>query len=228
MEDHLKKKDRLDQEWEALCAYEADPCSTNAADQKQNANKNRYPDILPFDHSRVILNDLANDNNSDYINANTITDHDPRNPAYIVTQGPLANTKAHFWQMMWESGSVIIVMLTRLRENGLNLCDRYWPEEGSETYQDYEVHLVSEHIWCDDFLVRSFYLKNSKTGETRTVTQFHFLSWPESGIPPNTKSILDFRRKVNKSYKGRSCPIVVHCRYCLVFCIFYNIKLQFI
>lgn len=72
MEDHLKKKDRLDQEWEALCAYEADPCSTNAADQKQNANKNRYPDILPFDHSRVILNDLANGNSSDYINANTI------------------------------------------------------------------------------------------------------------------------------------------------------------
>lgn len=211
MEDHLKKKDRLDQEWEALCAYEADPCSTNAADQKQNANKNRYPDILPFDHSRVILNDLANANSSDYINANTITDHDPRNPAYIVTQGPLANTKADFWQMIWESGSVIIVMLTRLRENGLNLCDRYWPEEGSETYQDYEVHLVSEHIWCDDYLVRSFYLKNLKTGETRTVTQFHFLSWPENGIPPNTKSILDFRRKVNKSYKGRSCPIVVHC-----------------
>lgn len=144
------------------------------------------------------------------------TDHDPRNPAYIVTQGPLANTKADFWQMIWESGSVIIVMLTRLRENGLNLCDRYWPEEGSETYQDYEVHLVSEHIWCDDYLVRSFYLKNLKTGETRTVTQFHFLSWPENGIPPNTKSILDFRRKVNKSYKGRSCPIVVHCRYYIV------------
>jgi len=22
------------------------------------------------------------------------------------------------------------------------------------------VHLVSEHIWCEDYLVRSFYLKN--------------------------------------------------------------------
>jgi len=173
--------------------------------------QNRYPDILPYDHSRVILNDLANANNSDYINANTITDHDPRNPAYIVTQGPLAATKADFWQMIWEQGSATIVMLTRLREAGLSMCDRYWPEEGSETYQNYEVHLVSEHIWCDDYLVRSFYLKNLKTSETRSVTQFHFLSWPESGIPPNTKSILDFRRKVNKSYKGRSCPIVVHC-----------------
>ena len=113
--------------------------------------------------------------------------------------------------MVWEQGSVCIVMLTRLRENGLSLCDRYWPEEGAEIYHDYEVHLVSEHIWCDDFLVRSFYLKNLKTSETRTVTQFHFLSWPESGLPPSTKALLDFRRKINKSYKGRSCPVIVHC-----------------
>src|SRR5437868_76254 len=77
-------------------------------------------------------------------------------------------------QMVWEQGSVIIVMLTRLMEHGVSLCHRYWPEEGSELYHNYEVHLVSEHIWCDDYLVRSFYLKNLKTSETRTVTQFHF------------------------------------------------------
>lgn len=211
MEDHLKKKDRLDREWEALCAYEADPCSTNAANLPQNVKKNRYPDILPYDHSRVILNDLANISESDYINANTITDHDPRNPAFIATQGPLPHTTADFWQMVWEQGSVIIVMLTRLMENGVAMCHRYWPEEGSEVYHNYEVHLVSEHIWCDDYLIRSFYLKNLKTSETRTVTQFHFLSWPENGVPPNAKSILEFRRKVNKSYRGRSCPIVAHC-----------------
>jgi receptor-type tyrosine-protein phosphatase N len=96
--------------------------------------------------------------------------------------------------MVWEQGSVIIVMLTRLMENGVAMCHRYWPEEGSEVYHTYEVHLVSEHIWCDDYLVRSFYLKNLKTSETRTVTQFHFLSWPENGVPPNAKSILEFRR----------------------------------
>ena len=105
-------------------------------------------------------------------------------------------TKADFWQMVWEQGSSVIILLTRLRENGLSMSERYWPEEGSETYQDYEVFLVSEHIWCDDFLVRSFYLKNLKTSETRTVTQFHFLTWPENGIPPNIKSILDFRRYI--------------------------------
>jgi receptor-type tyrosine-protein phosphatase N len=112
--------------------------------------------------------------------------------------------------MIWEQGSVVIVTLCRLQENGESVCSRYWPEEASEIYHIYEVHLVSEHIWTDDYLVRSFYLKNLKTGETRTVTQFHFLSWPQNSVPISAKVLLEFRRKVNKSYRGRSCPIVVH------------------
>lgn len=58
----------------------------------------------------------------------------------------------------------------------------------------HQVNLVSEHIWCQDFLVRSFYLKNLQTNETRTVTQFHFLSWYDQGVPSSTRSLLDFRR----------------------------------
>ncbi|XP_076360989.1 receptor-type tyrosine-protein phosphatase N2-like isoform X3 [Tachypleus tridentatus] len=212
MEDHLNNKNRFDREWEALCAYEAEPYSTSAAELPQNINKNRFPGVLPYDHSRVILNNLSNISSSDYINANTIIDHDPINPAYIATQGPLPHTAADFWQMVWEQGSVVIVMLTRLMENDVAMCYRYWPEEGSEVYDIYEIHLVSEHIWCDDYLVQSPYLKNVKNSETRTVTQFHFLSWPDNGVPTSIKALLKFKRKVNKSYRGRSCPIVVHCR----------------
>jgi len=211
MEDHLKNKQRLEQEWVGLCGYEAEPSSTIVAFKAENKKKNRYPDKLPYDHNRVILNALVNATNSDYINASTVTDHDPRNPSYIVTQGPLGQTVSDFWQMVWEQGCVVIVMLSRLQDNGYQLCTRYWPEEGSEQYHIFEVHLVSEHIWCDDYLVRSFYLKNTRTGETRTVTQFHFQSWPAHGIPASTKALLEFRRKVNKSYRGRACPIVVHC-----------------
>ena len=31
MEDHLKNKQRLEQEWVALCGYEAEPCATTIA-----------------------------------------------------------------------------------------------------------------------------------------------------------------------------------------------------
>uniref|UniRef100_A0A1I8N2X5 Protein-tyrosine phosphatase n=1 Tax=Musca domestica TaxID=7370 RepID=A0A1I8N2X5_MUSDO len=210
MEDHLRNKGRLQREWEALCRYEAEPSARDAALQPQCANLNRPGAPLPYDHSRVVLNHLANAEGLDYINASTITDHDPRAPAYVAAQGPIPSTLAHFWQMIWEQGAVVIVALCRLQENGEIACARYWPEEGAEVYHIYEVHLVSEHIWCDDYLVRSFYLKNLRTSETRTVTQFHFLSWPQGGVPPQAKALLDFRRKVNKSYRGRSCPIVVH------------------
>uniref|UniRef100_A0A1A7XMQ5 Protein tyrosine phosphatase, receptor type, Na n=2 Tax=Iconisemion striatum TaxID=60296 RepID=A0A1A7XMQ5_9TELE len=211
MEDHLRNKDRLQKEWEALCSYQAEPCSVAVAQDTTNMDKNRHAEALPYDHSRVKLKMDANPNKQDYINASFIFDHDPRQPAYIATQGPLPHTVADFWQMVWENGCTVIVMMTALVEDGEKQCERYWPDEGSSLYHIYEVNLVSEHIWCKDFLVRSFYLKNVQTQETRTLTQFHLLSWPGDGIPTSTRPLLDFRRKVNKCYRGRSCPIIVHC-----------------
>uniref|UniRef100_A0A3P8PMX6 Uncharacterized protein n=1 Tax=Astatotilapia calliptera TaxID=8154 RepID=A0A3P8PMX6_ASTCA len=211
MEDHLRNKDRLLKEWEALCSYQAEPSAVSVAQSDTNVKKNRCPDSVPYDHARVKLKAEINPSRSDYINASTIIEHDPRMPAYIATQGPLSHTISDFWQMVWENGCTVIVMMTALVEDGEKQCDRYWPDEGSSLYHIYEVNLVSEHIWCNDFLVRSFYLKNVQTQETRTLTQFHFLSWPAQGIPTSTRPLLDFRRKVNKCYRGRSCPIIVHC-----------------
>ncbi|KAI4570887.1 hypothetical protein MJT46_006404 [Ovis ammon polii x Ovis aries] len=193
MEDHLKNKNRLEKEWEALCAYQAEPNSSLVAQREENLPKNRCPAVLTYDHSRVRLKSENSHSSSDYINASPIMDHDPRKPAYIATQGPLPSTVADFWQMVWESGCVVVVMLTPLSESGVRQCCHYWPDEGSSLYHIYEVHLVSEHIWCEDFLVRSFYLKNLQTNETRTVTQFHFLSWYDQGVPSSTRSLLDFR-----------------------------------
>ncbi|XP_070774384.1 receptor-type tyrosine-protein phosphatase N2-like [Enoplosus armatus] len=211
MEDHLKNKDRLEKEWEALCAYQAEPNASTIGLKDGNAKKNRSTAVVAYDHSRITLKVENSQGNSDYINASPIMDHDPRNPAYISTQGPLPSTVADFWQMVWENGCVVIVMLTPLVESGVKQCYHYWPDEGSNLYHIYEVNLVSEHIWCDDFLVRSFYLKNMQTNETRTVTQFHFLTWLNQNVPETSRTLLDFRRKVNKCYRGRSCPIIVHC-----------------
>ncbi|XP_061142596.1 protein tyrosine phosphatase receptor type Na [Syngnathus typhle] len=211
MEDHLRNKDRLQKEWEALCSYQADPSSVGAAQTPNNMAKNRQAESLPYDHSRVKLKRDVNPRKQDYINASFIFDHDPRQPAYIATQGPLPHTVADFWQMVWENGCTVIVMMSALAEDGQKQSERYWPDEGSSLYHIYEVNLVSEHIWCKDFLVRSFYLKNVQTQETRTLTQFHLLSWPADGIPTSTRPLLDFRRKVNKCYRGRSCPIIIHC-----------------
>merc|ERR1712038_1740489 len=52
MEDHLQNKDRLDKEWEGLVGYEVDLCTSDMANDSANMRKNRYSDILPYDHSR--------------------------------------------------------------------------------------------------------------------------------------------------------------------------------
>ncbi|CAF4541945.1 unnamed protein product, partial [Rotaria sp. Silwood2] len=192
MEDHICNRHRLESEWESFCMdkiYE-EQASCLVALSETNEKKNRYMDCIPYDHTRIRL---ANDDDGDYINASKITDSAPK-CKYIATQGPMPNTTNAFWQMVWEQGSCVIVALTRPIENGITMCHHYWPVEGSEIYNDFEVNLVSEHIWSDDYVVRSFYLKNIQTMETRTVTQFHFLTWDELCNPPSAKSVLDFRR----------------------------------
>ena len=211
MEDHVKNEDRLNKEWEALCSYKSDNQEVSFGTDTKNTPKNRYRDMLPFDKTRVKLREAANIFHSDYINANFVMDVDPRNPDYIATQGPLDNTVSDFWQMIWEQGVVVIVNLTKLSDMGLQQCHRYWPEDGCQVYHVFEVHLISEHIWCDDYLVRSLYIKNLQTGETRTVTQFHYLTWPDLSVPTESKPLLEFRRKINKCYRGHACPIVIHC-----------------
>lgn len=89
MEDHLRNKGRLQREWEALCRYEAEPNSRDAASQPQCANLNRPGAPLPYDHSRVVLNHLANAEGLDYVNAST-----------IVSQIELVKL-AYCWQLLY-------------------------------------------------------------------------------------------------------------------------------
>ena len=76
--------------------------------------KNRYKNILPFDHTRVVLNVEADRPGADYINANYINcewegeagQGGPAYKRYIATQGCVAATRADFWQMVWQVGLV--------------------------------------------------------------------------------------------------------------------------
>lgn len=45
MEDHLKNKNRLEREWEALCSYQAEPGACSVGQGEQNSKRNR-PDAV--------------------------------------------------------------------------------------------------------------------------------------------------------------------------------------
>ncbi|GFQ75367.1 tyrosine-protein phosphatase 10D [Trichonephila clavata] len=116
----------------------------NAADLPVNRPKNRFTNILPYDHSRVKLMPSDDEEGSDYINANYIPGYNsPRE--FIVTQGPLHSTRDDFWRMIWEQNSRAVVMLTRCVEKGREKCDHYWPYDTQPAYYgDIQVTILNE------------------------------------------------------------------------------------
>ncbi|ESN89876.1 hypothetical protein HELRODRAFT_183084 [Helobdella robusta] len=215
MEAHLKDSTKLDNDWLSLSSYEPDDVTTSDALLPENIRKNRTLNILPYNWNRFILNKQANVNRCDYINASKITDHDPNMLSYIFTQNPLPHTVADFWQLVWESRSTAIINLTSLTDQ--SQCHPYWPEAGVEIYHKFEVHLVSQHINNRNYVVRNLLLRNlqqqqqQQRYETRTITQYHYLKWPKDELPLSIKSLLEFRRKVNKFCRGSNNALVIHC-----------------
>ena len=90
-----------------------------------NPGLNRYINVVPFDENRVKLQHGPND----YINASLLSSKSssPNQWSYIATQGPLRQTAAAFWQMVWEQRAAVIVMLTRVTEKQAEKCAQYFP-----------------------------------------------------------------------------------------------------
>ncbi|XP_062589187.1 tyrosine-protein phosphatase 99A-like isoform X2 [Saccostrea cucullata] len=180
----------------------------------ENKQKNRYVNIQAYDHSRVVLQKSiqGRQRQSDFINANYIDGYKkPR--AYIATQGPMPNTFADFWRMVWEQNSVVIVMITKLVERTRRKCDQYWPEDGIETYGCIQVKHVNTFSRAH-YTVRIFSLKNVKLKKQfseRIVHQFHYTEWPDHGVPDFTLPVLKFVQKSAALNPIKAGPIVVHC-----------------
>lgn len=181
-----------------------------------NKHKNRYLNIVAYDHSRVILSQIPGQKrNTDYINANYI-DGFQKFQAYIGSQGPLDETFEAFWRMIWEQKVYVVVMITNLVERGRRKCDMYWPKEGTMTYGHIDVTMVKEDIMAN-YTLRTLKLKHTKLkkkkwiASERIVEQYHYTAWPDHGTPADTLPVLAFVRKSVSSNPSDGGPIVAHC-----------------
>ncbi|KAL2772714.1 receptor-type tyrosine-protein phosphatase F isoform 3 precursor [Daubentonia madagascariensis] len=174
-----------------------------------NKPKNRYANVIAYDHSRVILTSIDGVPGSDYINANYIDGYRKQN-AYIATQGPLPETMGDFWRMVWEQRTATVVMMTRLEEKSRVKCDQYWPARGSETYGLIQVTLL-DTVELATYTVRTFALHKSGSSEKRELRQFQFMAWPDHGVPEYPTPILAFLRRVKACNPLDAGPMVVHC-----------------
>ncbi|KAK5646042.1 hypothetical protein RI129_004506 [Pyrocoelia pectoralis] len=195
----------------------------------ENRNKNRYKNILPFDHTRVKLKDAdPTVAGTDYINANYIKwddiysgndlPSDQSGKIYIATQGCLPSTVDDFWKMVWQENCRVIVMTTKEIERGKNKCARYWPEQNTcKDFGKISIRNVTESSTAH-YTLREFVVKLNKL--ERKVYQYHFQAWPDHGVPSDPGCVLNFLHEVNKRQESlaQELPtdqppgaILVHC-----------------
>uniref|UniRef100_A0A8C2X019 protein-tyrosine-phosphatase n=1 Tax=Cyclopterus lumpus TaxID=8103 RepID=A0A8C2X019_CYCLU len=196
--------------------FEGQSAPWDSAKKDENRMKNRYGNIIAYDHSRVRLQPQDGDGGSDYINAN------------YVDVRPMQETVYDFWRMVWQENSAAIVMVTNLVEVGrvsphththtqthkhtsasVVKCCKYWPDD-TEIYGDMKVTLIETQL-LSEYVIRTFAVEKRGVAEIREIRQFHFTGWPDHGVPLHATGLLGFIRRVKAKTPPTAGPTVVHC-----------------
>ncbi|XP_019327171.1 PREDICTED: FERM and PDZ domain-containing protein 2 [Aptenodytes forsteri] len=181
-----------------------DDCRTGKA--PENQHKNRDQDILPYDRTRVPLGEK-----NGYINASYIRMKVGEEELFhIITQGPLPSTVADFWQMVWESESDMIAMMTKEVELGQVKCHRYWPEPPRDSIDLANFHLrLDNYQILEYFIIRTIEMINKQTEEKRIINHLQFTTWPDHNTPKLAEQLVKFICYMRKVHS--TGPIVAHC-----------------
>ncbi|CAH3148757.1 unnamed protein product [Pocillopora meandrina] len=216
---------RFNQEFESLQSVHVKSKTWINSEKPENQSKNRYNNIVAYDHSRVILSLTENEPDSHYINGNYVDSFKKVN-AYIATQGPMANTIKDFWRMVWEQNCTVVVMITNIIEKGRHKCAMYWPSKQakSEAHGPLRVTYLDEEAFAHYTLRRfevkpvehsTHYSQDATEDEVKPmiVCQYHFTGWPDHGAPDHgcEYPALDFIFKSSAASQEGAGPIIVHC-----------------
>ncbi|PIC37332.1 hypothetical protein B9Z55_015991 [Caenorhabditis nigoni] len=186
--------------------------------------KHRYPNGIPCLLETVVkfkFNDVDRKIHANHVVTKpTYSKHSQVGDAkvsmrFIATQGPLPNTLNDFWAMVWHFEVKYIIMLCGFKENGNVKCDVYFKEDGLGTFETtlFKIETVSKEPIFEGRpeagYKRKFevvYKKDPKE-EKRTLTHYHYLAWPDKGVPDGHEDV----RQLLEFVKYSEAPVVVHC-----------------
>ncbi|CAG2176014.1 unnamed protein product [Oppiella nova] len=129
---------------------------------------------------------------------------------YVFDEGNGIETNGHVWVCRITTTRVLIVQLIHFNSK----CEKYWPSSddpddddmdrgddstGSNTrsskkaipsmqFGDIAIELVSEEAIESEFIIRE--LKLIKGDSHHSLTQYHFIQWPDFGCPQNPYSLI--------------------------------------
>uniref|UniRef100_A0A0C9RSG0 protein-tyrosine-phosphatase n=1 Tax=Fopius arisanus TaxID=64838 RepID=A0A0C9RSG0_9HYME len=200
---------KLSNEFQLLQTLSVDlQMPTNAACLQANRKKNRYTDILPYDFSRVKLEPVDTDPNSDYINASFIKGCGGEEE-YIACQGPKEETTYDFWRMVNQYDVKLIVMLTQLVEKNKEKCHQYFPTmKETFTYENMSIRCTTEFDYRT-YTQRTLVLQ--KENEKRTIIHLHFKDWPDHDVPEDFDPMINFCQIIRRYITSTPGLAVVHC-----------------
>nr|KAG5707535.1 hypothetical protein BaRGS_001083 [Batillaria attramentaria] len=202
---------RLDTVWKSLIdSQDHDVKKQSIAIARCYPMKNRDPDIMPYDETRVVLSTTKDD----YVNASWINDLAPSCPKFVATQAPLSVTMTDFWAMVYELGSEVIVQITSEYETGKKFPVYFPTEKGQQMEQGPIILNLQSVKYRQLWTERNVYLKHSQTKQGRTVIHLQFKTWPVSGFPDDVQHVLRFISEVHSFYQQQRSllkPVIVHC-----------------
>ncbi|XP_071749891.1 receptor-type tyrosine-protein phosphatase alpha-like [Lepeophtheirus salmonis] len=218
MEDELRKiveNDSWKETFDQICLVSktGKKCSTLKACAFENLCLNRYDNVLPYDHSRVVLR--SKNGRSDYINA-SLVENDRAKRRYILSQGPLYMTIGHFWSMVWHENSMAIVMLNKLMERSIKKCEQYWPLNPNDSFVCKDVDIKIENVQSEinrNYILTKIKITNLTVNEKRIILHFQYTKWPDFGVPCCPINFLKFLEVVRESgsLEENVGPPIVHC-----------------
>ena len=177
----------------------------------KNAKKNPVTTVIPYDDNRVVLLPFSKSEN-DYINASYMM-----NLNFIATVHPNANTLSDFLQMVTQSASTLVIMLTTPKEKSeiegkMSKRLSYWGKT-DDTIQIPPFTVRNTHSEKSTTMIKQrLVIEDTTNGLSHSINQLISPAWNDKGDPTDLGNIIELLQTIiTYRQENPHLPIIIHC-----------------